>query len=257
MPLRSRAPVRSGALAVVLVVLSALLVACGGSAGVAPPTGVDELQIPTSSPDPRDFVDAVDNPWLPLSAGSTWTYAIDSARPDGAARAVSTVLDEPAEVAGVAATQVRTVVTDQQGDVLRSVVASYAQDAGGNVWLLAARSESRAGGVPSVVSWAAGEGDARAGLAMAAHPRPGDGYEVEDAPGIAQDRARVVTVEAAQVVGEQTYDRLLVLDTSSALTSDTGREWYAEGTGLLLADRFVDGATEQWTLTAHEAGPGG
>ena len=40
--------------------------------------------IPTPSPDPADFVGAVDNPWLPLAPGRTWTY--DVVDVDGAHR---------------------------------------------------------------------------------------------------------------------------------------------------------------------------
>ena len=59
--------------------LSALLVSGCGAAGQANPTeigpqGVDELVIPTPNPDRDDFVDVVDNPWLPLEPGTVWTY---------------------------------------------------------------------------------------------------------------------------------------------------------------------------------------
>ena len=46
----------------------------------SPPTGVDELVIPTPSPDPADFVAVVDNPWLPLEPGRTWTYDVTDVR---------------------------------------------------------------------------------------------------------------------------------------------------------------------------------
>ena len=45
------------------------------------PSGVDGLTIPTPTPDPADFVDVVDNPWLPLVADSVWTYAVVGAGP--------------------------------------------------------------------------------------------------------------------------------------------------------------------------------
>ena len=57
-----------------------LLTACGGAGQANPekigPRGVDELVIPTPDPDPADFVDGVDNPWLPLQPGTVWTYAV-------------------------------------------------------------------------------------------------------------------------------------------------------------------------------------
>jgi len=251
MPARPRTSLRSAARGLALAVAALALAGCGGSAGLAPPTGIDELQVPTSSPDPRDFVAAVDNPWFPLAQGSTWTYDIATGATDPRpANAVVEVLAEPAEVAGVATTQVRTVVTDASGTTLRTEVASYAQDSRGNVWLFGRHTE--AGG--QVTDWRAGEDGARAGLAMAAHPRVGDGYEVAAAPGVDEDRAEVITVAATQLVGDRSYDDLLVIDTSSTLDPRSARQWYADGTGLLLADYATSSGTEQWTLTAHDAG---
>lgn len=229
----------------------AVLAGCGGSAGLAPPTGVDELQIPTASPDPHDFVAEVDNPWLPLQPGARWTYEITSgAASPRPVSAVVEVLADSVQVAGVATTQVLTVVTDDRGRTLRRELASYAQDSRGNVWLFGRTVESPDG----VTSWRADEGGAEAGLAMAAHPRVGDGYEVAAAPGIDEEHAEVVTLTATQLVDNESHDDLLVIDTASPDDGVTGRQWYADGTGLLLADRSTGSATEQWTLTAHQPG---
>ena len=52
--------------------------------------------IPTPTPDPADFVDAIDNPWLPLAPGTTWRYEVteDAGRHETHRR--STVTDETA-----------------------------------------------------------------------------------------------------------------------------------------------------------------
>ena len=48
------------------VLLVALLAfGCGTASEPSPPSGVDELTIPTPSVDPGDFVERIDNPWLP------------------------------------------------------------------------------------------------------------------------------------------------------------------------------------------------
>ncbi len=47
-----------------------VLTGCGSASVSSPPSGVDELVIPTPSPDPDDFVAAVDNPWFPLEPGT-------------------------------------------------------------------------------------------------------------------------------------------------------------------------------------------
>lgn len=234
-------------LAVSMLAVSLLLGGCGGSAGLAPPTGVDGLQIPTASPSADDFVAVVDNPWLPLTAGSEWTYDVSSDARPAAVRAVVRVLAAPAVVAGVPTTQVETVVTDARGRTLRSVVASYAQDRSGNVWLFGERGGER--------SWQAGERGAEAGLAMAAHPRVGDGYRLEVAPGVAEDRARVSAVDAAQIVDGRTVEGLVFIETSTALVpGQSGRQWYQRGPGLLLADLESASGTERWTLADHRPG---
>ncbi len=239
-------------LAASMLGVSLLLGGCGGSAGLAPPTGVDGLQIPTASPSADDFVTVVDNPWLPLAPGSVWTYDVSSDARPAAARAEVRVLPDPAVVAGVTTTQVETRVTDARGRTLRTLVASYAQDRDGNVWLFGERG--------SELSWRAEEHGARAGLAMAAHPRVGDGYRLEDAPGVAEDRARVSAVDAGQIVDGRAVEGLLFIQTSSALEpAQTARQWYQRGSGLLLADLGTATGTERWTLADFRPGdqPGG
>src|ERR1044072_2652040 len=75
-----RSPVFVVALMAAVLLSSTLLSGCG-AAGQANPTeigpqGVDELVVPTPSPDPDDFVDDVDNPWLPFAPGTVWTYDV-------------------------------------------------------------------------------------------------------------------------------------------------------------------------------------
>ena len=56
-----------------LAVVATLGLAGCGAAGDPPtvsPAGVDMLEVPTPSPDPGDFVEQVDNPWLPLLPGA-------------------------------------------------------------------------------------------------------------------------------------------------------------------------------------------
>ncbi len=55
---------RPGAVLLVLAVLAG----CGSAPKEIDPTGVDGLVIPTPDPDPTDFVEGVDNRYLPLSA---------------------------------------------------------------------------------------------------------------------------------------------------------------------------------------------
>jgi hypothetical protein len=87
--------------ALVVIALLAVLTACGSSSVQLAETGVDTLVVPTPSPDPDDFVRGVDNPWLPLPPGRTWTYQVVDV--DGAHERTVAVADGP-EVDGVPTT---------------------------------------------------------------------------------------------------------------------------------------------------------
>ena len=62
---------------------------------------MDLLTIPTPDPDPADFVRTVDNPWLPLTPGSTWTYEVTSPLADRDGTLTVRVRPETETVAGV------------------------------------------------------------------------------------------------------------------------------------------------------------
>src|SRR4051794_2640693 len=92
---------RTTAAAVAVLIGLAGLTGCGTSGQPSPPSGVDELVIPTPSPRSSDFVSGVDNPWFPLVPGSTQEY--DVADVAGTHTQTVTVEAGP-EIAGVATT---------------------------------------------------------------------------------------------------------------------------------------------------------
>ena len=194
-----------GRLVVLLAVVALGLSGCGSASEPSPPSGVDQLVIPTPSVDPDDFVPEVDNRWLPLAPGATWTYELTGELTGTVTVSVS---DGPV-VAGVASSAVETTWPD------RATTDYYAQDDAGNVWWL---------GRDGV--WEADVDGARAGLAMAAEPRVGDGYRMARADGVAEDRAQVRSVSAESVE----------IETSSPLAPGVRMlSTYAEGVGLVRA----------------------
>lgn len=124
------------------------LAACGSGPGVTEPEGVDGLTIPTPSPDPRDFVRRVDNPYLPLAPGSRWVYEVA-----GGATVTVTVGDEPRAVDGVATT----VVRERSGTT--ETERWFAQDRAGNVWIFGEQG-----------TWEAGIDGAQAGWPCSGNP---------------------------------------------------------------------------------------
>ena len=139
-------PAFRGRLRVVAAVVP--LVALAGCAGLGQPApyeqpGINGLVIPTPSPDPDDFVDVVDNPWLAFEPGTDRSYDVTGAEGDLDVE----VLAGTTEVAGLTATGVRTV-SDIDGEATDET-RYYAQDDDGNVWLVAVESDTG-------LSWRAG-----------------------------------------------------------------------------------------------------
>lgn len=173
-------PMRRG-----LVVLGAVLTAltfsgCGSVSVDYEETGIDHLTIPTPTPDPADFVERIDNPWLPLEPGSTWSYDVEEGVLDGE-RSV-TVEPSNLRLAGVAVTVVRTETVIGDGPAV-GTTDYYAQDRDGNVWWFGRQ------GV-----WDVEAAGAEAGLAMPAAPRVGDGWRPALLEGVVEDRVTVQTV---------------------------------------------------------------
>jgi hypothetical protein len=204
---------RTGYLALALVAVL-VTAGCGTASPQSAPTGIDGLVIPTPSPDPRDFVRGVDNPWFPLPPGATWRYRV-TGTPSGTL--VVTVEDTTYDIAGVATTPVsRTEPTGEQ------VVDYYAQDRKGNVWWFGRE------GV-----WQAGDG-AEAGLAMPATPRLGDGWRAAYGAGVVDVRATVVTRDQTESTPAGRFTGLLGIDVTDARQPGSERRrFYARGVGLV------------------------
>lgn len=216
------------------VLASALLAlvvsACGSSSEVSPPSGVDELTIPTPSPDPDDFVDRIDNPWFPLEPGTMWTYDVSAA--DGNHPKTVTVMDRTQDVAGVNVTVVESVAEGE------TVTDLYAQDTSGNVWWFGRSGE-----------WEAGVDGAEAGLVMAATPRVGDGYRLGYLAGVVEDSAEVISIDATAHTAYGAYDHVVVTqDVSALLPGVVRRSYFAEGVGLVYSEN-IEGPEDRIDLT--------
>ncbi len=219
-----------------------LLTGCGAAPVTSPPTGVDELLIPTPTPDPADFVEGIDNPYLPLAVGNEWVYEAAGGDPE---TITVTVTGETKVIQGVTTTVVHDVVTGPDGDVVEDTYDWFAQDADGNVWYFGedTKEYDERGRVDEAGSWQAGVDGAEAGLVMPAEPRVGDAYRQEFYPGEAEDKGRVVSVDAAVDIAFGAYDR--VLETEDTTPLEPGlveRKYYARGVGLVLEETVAGGS---------------
>ncbi|GAB2886006.1 hypothetical protein [Nocardioides pacificus] len=241
---------------------AALLAGCGSAPEPSDPTGVDGLQIPTPSPQPDDFVEGVDNPWLALEPGTVWTYAVvdpTSSAPRELTMTMS-VGERTRSVAGIDATVVEETLLDQTGETLAERERWLAEDADGNVWLLGRSSSGDdedawgswwAGGG----AWEAGVAGARAGLVMPAEPRVGDGFREGLADGAPDVRVRIVDLDAAVDVPAGDFTGALETEvTSVGEQTGTSTTWYAAGTGL-LAEQVVAGGVRRIELVSVDSVP--
>lgn len=199
-----------------VVLAAALLSGCGTASKPSPPTGVDGLTVPTPSPDPTDFVPIVDNPWLPLRVGRTWSYEVVDVR--GEHRLEVSAAPGP-RIGGVATTA---RISEERGVRTTDL---FAQDRAGNVWWLGREGE-----------WTAGTDGARAGLAMPAHPRVGDGFRAAYLPGVVEDVMTVLALAGSVTVPAGSYDGLLVIETASPLAPGARDAYLARDTGLVEED---------------------
>ena len=141
-----------------------------------------------------------------------------------------TVLDDTREIQGVTVTTVRTAVVNSRGRAAEGVTW-LAQDDDGNVWIL---------GEDGV--WEAGVNGAEAGLAMPARPRVGDGYRMEYAEGVAEDKAEVLSLDGSASVPYGDLTDLLETEDSTPLEPGVvERKLYARGIGLVREQTVAGG----------------
>src|SRR5687767_5691628 len=113
-------------LILVLVVVAA---GCGADEKPELPQGSDPVGL-----DPADFSTEIDNPFFPMSPGSSWVY--EEKDVDGSRQWVEvTVTGRTKTIMGIEARVVHDVVTED-GQVKEDTLDWYAQDRAGNVWYL-------------------------------------------------------------------------------------------------------------------------
>lgn len=82
-------------------------------------------------------------------------------------------------------------------------------------------------------AWLSGVNGAHFGLMMPAHPKAGDRFYQEIAPGVAMDRAEIVSIDEKVTTPAGTFERCLQVKETTPLEKDVSRKWYAPGVGML------------------------
>jgi hypothetical protein len=174
----------------------------------------------------------IDNPYWPMKPGTRWVYR------EGAQRVVVRVTHHTKLVAaGIRGRVVRDTVTED-GELVEDTFDWYAQDRKGNVWYLGERTTEYEDGKPVSTegSFEDGVDGARRGIVMLAKPRIGREYAQERAPGVAEDRARVLSRDEQVEVPAGHFRRVLMTRDWNPLEPKVNEyKFYAKGVGVVLA----------------------
>lgn len=262
LPRQSRHGCRAATPLVGLAVV--LMAGCGSDEPTAATTTSTTTVAPVIDPgdggdyqpqlDPADFVDGIDNPYLPLVPGSRWVYEGDS---EGEREDIEVVVTERTrEIEGITAVVVRDTV-HVGGVLVEDTYDWFAQDRDGNVWYLGEDSsdfDDEGTLVSKEGSWEYGKDGALPGIVMPAHPRPGDAYRQEYRPGVAEDMGEVLRIEPEHTIELGTYEDVVVTEDWSPLEPEViENKWYAPGIGLIYSEHET-GAPETSTLVEFTPG---
>lgn len=244
-----RSVVRSGLAAALAVMTWPGGVALAGACPAALPQDGEAVTL-----DPADFAGPIDNPYWPMTPGSTWFYR--ETDPSGAKQRVRVyVTNRTKEIIGIQATVVHDVVRER-GHVIENTWDWYAQDACGNVWYLGEDTKEYENGVvvSTEGSWEAGVDGAEPGVIVAADPVVGMTYRQEFSLGQAEDQAEILSVsEQAEVPFGHFTDVLLTKDFTPLHPKILEYKLYANGVGPVLVFG-VSGGSGTEELIRYEAG---
>jgi hypothetical protein len=238
--------------AIFLGTLVLLAGACGGSssgnAGGTAKTTQDTTE-PAYSPhiNPADFNTRIDNKYFPLKPGTTFVYR--GKTKDATEGDVVAVTSGIKNIMGVRCTVVRDTVTED-GKVTEKTYDWYAQDKKGNVWYFGEHvTEYKNGKVTGHEgSWESGVDGGKPGIAMKANPERGQIYRQEYYKGVAEDKAKVLSLNKSATVPYGSFDHVLMTEEWTPLEPNiVERQYYVAGVGDII-ESTVKGPPERIEL---------
>jgi hypothetical protein len=191
---------------------------------------------PCKDPEPSNFVSEVDNKFFPLKPGTKFFY---KGKEEGVPSSNKVfVTHKTKEILGVTTT----VVHDQVFKGKKKVLAEdtfdwYAQAKDGTVCYFGEDTKEldKNGNVISTEgSWEAGVNGAQPGIIMEAHPKVGDTYQQEFAPGVAEDMAKVLSLDKSACVPYGCFHHLLLTKEWTPLEPSVAEhKYYAKDVGFI------------------------
>jgi hypothetical protein len=192
----------------------------------------------------------IDNPYFPLVGGTRFTYK-GTVKKAPVVDVVYVTHNTPT-IAGVATVEVHDQVYTS-GVLTEDTLDWYAQDDQGNVWYFGELATQLPAGTHDG-SWTAGINGAQPGYIMEAAPKVGDIYCQENAPGVAQDAAEVLSVSASRSVPFGSYSGNVLQTKDYSLLEPKNENKFYEPTVGMLAAVSVTGPSEDIQLDTIEHG---
>jgi hypothetical protein len=213
------------------------LAACGSNDSSSPAS--------TATSSKRTFVDQVDNPWFPLTPGTTLVYR--GVKDGQRSRERMTVTGRTKVINGVRCTVVRDLLF-QSGHLGERTTDWYAQDSDGNVWYFGEDTAELdpSGQVTSTEgSWQAGVDGAREGIFMPAQPKVGQSFAQEHYSGHAEDHFQVLSLSARVTVPyTSSSEALLTKEWTPLEPGVIDHKYYVRGIGT-VKEQTVKGGDER------------
>jgi hypothetical protein len=191
--------------------------------------------------DPAGFVPDVNNAYFPLIPGTSYIYEGSYA---GRPSLKDFYVTSGTRMTGGVVCRLVRDRTYVDGTLQEDTLQWFAQDRAGSVWCFgkAATRLDEAGNLAGTEgSWEAGLGDARPGMVMQAHPRVGDTYHRQYAPGVAEERATVLAVDANALTPLGLFIDCVKTGNSRSLGPGVTDEYFAPGVGFVLSTAAESG----------------
>jgi hypothetical protein len=207
----------------------------------APSSATPAPSCPSSSSSNFHRSTRIDNPYFPLAPGDLYTYK-GNRKKQPVIDTVYVTHNTPT-IDGVRTVEVRDQVYEA-GVLTEDTLDWYAQDDRGNVWYFGELATQLPDGTQTG-SWTAGVNGAQPGYIMERAPKVGDVYCQENAPGVAQDAAQVVSLTASRSVPFGSFaGNVLQTKDYSLIEPHSEHKFYARGVGMLEAIALSGGSED-------------
>jgi hypothetical protein len=237
--------------------MRAKLLSLGFALMVMVPSGSDAFarsSVLAVNLNPANFSARVDNPWFPLTPGTTYVYrGIKDGQPS---RDLVSVTHKTRKIAGVPCVVVRDVLYIR-GKVHERTTDWYTQDKDGNVWYFGeqtAEFDKQGRATSTEGTWQAGRNGATPGIFFPANPKVGRSGRQEFYKGHAEDHFTVVRLNVTVKVPYMSSRRALLTKEWTPLEPGVlDHKFYVRGIGTVL-EQTVKGGSERNELVSLEKG---